>query len=86
MKVPLNTQAWTSGQVRIDRTPRNARPRSRDPRLTYGDWCNAIGAMQGFLDHYEGIDFLYNIYGEDEDYSLALGALRKLSRPPAESS
>ncbi len=68
--------------MRLNRTARFSRP--REPRLTYGDWCNAITAIQGFVEHYQGIDFLYNVYGEDEDLVLALGGLRKQSRSPAE--
>ena len=86
VEVPLNTVGWTCGQVRLDRTPRNVLPWSHDPRLTYANWCNTIVAIQGFVFHYPEIDFVYNTYGEDEYYSLALGALRKLSPPPTESS
>ena len=85
-EVPLNPQQWTSGQVRLDMTPRNARPRSRDPRLIYADWCNAVWAIQGFVNHYQGRAFVYIVYSEDEHYSLALGSLTKQVRPPTESS
>ena len=64
-------------------TARNARP--GEPRLLmYGDWCTALTAIQGFVEHYLGLDFLYNVYGDDEGLSLALGALRKYSLPPSE--
>lgn len=85
-EVPLNPQVWTSGQVRLDSTARSVRPGSHDPRLTYGDWHTAIEAIQGFVEHYQGVDFLYNVYGADDYYSLALGALMKLRPPPKESS
>ncbi len=75
VQVPLNPQDWTSGQVRLDRTARDSRP--REPKLTYGDWYNALTAIQGFVEHYQGIDFLYNVYGEDQEFALAVGALRR---------
>ena len=82
VEVPLNPQDWTSGQVRLDRTAKNSRP--REPKLTYGDWYDALTAIQGFVEHYQGIDFLYNVFGEDEDFTLAVGGLRKQSRSPSE--
>ena len=68
--------------MRLDRTAKNSRP--REPKLTYGDWCDVITAIQGFVEHYQGIDFLYIVFGEDEDSTLAVGGLRKQSRPPEE--
>ena len=67
-------------------TPRNARPGSQDPRLTYLDWFDALGVIQGFVEHYQGKSFLFNVYGVDQDYSLAVGSIHKLLRPPAESN
>ena len=50
----------------------------------YGDWCTAITAMQGFVQHYLGIDFLFNVFGDDEGLPLALGMLRKFYAPPSD--
>ena len=75
VQVSLNSQAWISGKVRLDRTATNSRP--GEPKLTYGAWYDALSAIRGFVEHYPRIDFLYNVYGEDEDFSLAVGALRK---------
>ena len=72
--------------MRLDRTARSGRPGSRDPKLTYGDWHTVIEAIQGFVERYQGVDFMYNVYGEDENDSLAVGALMKLRAPPTESS
>ena len=85
-ELPLNPKDWTSWQVRLEMTPRNVRPGSRDPKLTYGVWCTALEAIQGFVERYQGRDVLFNVYGDDENYSLALGRLWKMVRPPTESS
>lgn len=80
VQVPLSPQDWTSGQVTLQRTARNIR-RGEPTLLTYGDWCTAVMAIQGFVEHYRGIDFLYNVYGDNEGVSLALGALRNTRAP-----
>ena len=67
-------------------TPRNVRPGSRDPKLTYGEWCTALLAIQGFVERYQGKVFLYNVFHGDENDSWAVGRLMKLRAPPTEIS
>ena len=61
--------------MRLDRTAKQSRP--REPNLTYGDWYNALTAIEGFVEHYQVLDFLYYVFGEDRDFTLAVGGIRK---------